>query len=130
MYHVAVAIIADSSGSIFLQHRDVHAPTNPNVWGLWGGSIDANESSKEAVARELHEELDIVVSAKEVSFLGNHEFKDLHGDVNIDVFFLKRDRGFAFQLKEGDDCAWFNKDELQELSMCPQTKESLRLFFT
>ncbi len=41
----------------YLQKRDKHAPTNPNMFGFWGGHIEEGETPHEAMQRELYEEL-------------------------------------------------------------------------
>ena len=59
---------------------------NDNGGGLWefpGGKIEINESSEEAVVRELNEELGIVVhkSKKVMQYL--HRFKNLIYDISF-----------------------------------------------
>lgn len=54
--------IAKDTGRILLAHRSEEPdeknrlPNEPGTWGTWGGKIDAGETPKEAVAREVEEE--------------------------------------------------------------------------
>ena len=62
---VAVAM-RDGEGRVLLQRR----PPGKPMAGLWefpGGKIEANESPEAALARELHEELGITLSVKDLS---------------------------------------------------------------
>ncbi len=58
-YHVAVGLIWDE-GELFIDKR----PDNGMLGGMWefpGGKIEAGENAREAVKREIREELDIEV---------------------------------------------------------------------
>lgn len=52
-------------GKIALQLRDAAASTYPNSWGLFGGQIEPGESSRNALLREIREELELDVSNAE-----------------------------------------------------------------
>ena len=59
---------------------------NDNGGGLWefpGGKIENNESSEEAVIRELKEELDIVVHKPKKVMQYLHRFKNLIYDISF-----------------------------------------------
>ena len=59
---------------------------NDNGGGLWefpGGKIENNESSEEAVIRELNEELDIVVHKPKKVMQYLHRFKNLIYDISF-----------------------------------------------
>ena len=59
---------------------------NDNGGGLWefpGGKIEIDESSEEAVIRELNEELDIVVHKPKKVMQYLHRFKNLIYDIHF-----------------------------------------------
>ena len=110
-------IIVNSEGKILLQHRDEHAPHGKNTWSLWGGGKESDETSVEAAARELKEELAIVVD--------QHLFKpwknvvlsrDGIQQIEVSVFELYDGGNFTYELCEGDDLRFFTR---REASMLP-----------
>ena len=56
---VAGAVIRD--GRVLLVHRSPSARSWPDVWDLFGGHVDGDESLEEALRREAREELGIEV---------------------------------------------------------------------
>tara|TARA_A100000171_G_scaffold1261_3_gene1432 strand:- start:1635 stop:2117 length:483 start_codon:yes stop_codon:yes gene_type:complete len=66
----AVAIIINSEdGKYLLQHRDDNPQIFfPNHWSLFGGGIDPGETSLEAIVRETHEELGILLSESRLKY--------------------------------------------------------------
>ena len=63
MRHIAGVILEDEFGRILLQLRD-DKPTiaSPNMWGLFGGSVEQGEKPFDAAIREIEEELCILLS--------------------------------------------------------------------
>ncbi len=41
----------------YLQMRDAHAPTNPNVFSMFGGGLEPREAPEDGMLREIDEEL-------------------------------------------------------------------------
>lgn len=65
MLLVVAAAIRDGQGRVLLQQR----PPGKPMAGLWefpGGKIEPGESPETALARELHEELGITLSVKDL----------------------------------------------------------------
>ncbi|WP_308285328.1 NUDIX hydrolase [Actinoplanes hulinensis] len=56
MLLIACTFVVDRDGALLLQLRDDKAPYFPNVWGLPGGAIEAEETPEQGAARELWEE--------------------------------------------------------------------------
>ena len=62
---VSAAALFDAENNVLLQRR----PAGDDLAGLWelpGGKVEVEETPIEALIRELHEELDITVSARDV----------------------------------------------------------------
>ena len=59
--HVAAGILINASGHILLAERAFSASFYPGYWEFPGGKLEAGETPKEALVRELNEELGITV---------------------------------------------------------------------
>lgn len=55
-------MVMDEDGRFLLQHRTDDAPTWAGFWGLFGGGLEPGERPKEALVRELQEEIGLDVS--------------------------------------------------------------------
>lgn len=64
--HDVVAAVLVEDRHVLLTHRSPTRAAFPDVWDLPGGHIEAGESTTQAIIRELHEELDIVVHPSHV----------------------------------------------------------------
>ncbi|NJP35209.1 NUDIX domain-containing protein [Micromonospora thermarum] len=53
-----------SDGSVLLQLRDDHPPTNANRWGIPGGLVNSGEAPQDAARRELHEETGLSIDGE------------------------------------------------------------------
>jgi mutator protein MutT len=81
-------VIPVSSGLIIQNNKVLIGlrSENDNGGGLWefpGGKIEINESSEEAVVRELNEELDIVARKPKKIMQYSHRFKNLIFDISF-----------------------------------------------
>ena len=101
---VAAALIKKEEGKLLLARR----PEGKNLAGLWeypGGKIEAGETPKEALARELSEELNITVALSEM-----HPFEKTVFE--YDAFILSMDLFLCFSWegeptpKEGQSISW------------------------
>ena len=82
---------------------------NPEKWGLFGGSIEDNESPEVAAIREIKEELGITLDKKKLKFL--IKFKDVY----IYHYFLTFELDKII-LMEGQKAKFFTKTEVIELA--------------
>ncbi|MGH7487311.1 MAG: NUDIX domain-containing protein, partial [bacterium] len=63
----AAAILVLEDGRYLMQLRDdIPEIWYPGHWGLFGGSVDPGESEWDALRRELHEELELEMSAAQL----------------------------------------------------------------
>ena len=60
--HVAVGVIFDNKGSVLLAKRAKHQHQG-DLWEFPGGKVEKNEDAKQALVRELNEELGIIVTS-------------------------------------------------------------------
>jgi 8-oxo-dGTP diphosphatase len=108
--HVAVGVILDDRDRVLISRR----ATDAHQGGLWefpGGKVEPGESLREALARELREELDIEIHGSEPLLAISHDYRDKA--VLLDVHVV---RGFSGQPRGLQDqpLAWVAADRLTD----------------
>ena len=106
--HVAAGVILDSAGKVLLALR----PQHKHKGGLWefpGGKVEAGETVQHALARELREEINLVVEAAEPFLLIEHDYGDKQ--VTLDVWLVQRFSGEPHG-SEGQQIAWVSLADL------------------
>ena len=99
---VAVGILRRDDGSVLLAQRPVGKPY-AGYWEFPGGKIEAGESASEALARELQEELGIVVEDSHWMITQRHDYP--HAFVELQFFVVTRWSG-EIDPQEGQSIAW------------------------
>ncbi|HEU4765955.1 MAG TPA: NUDIX domain-containing protein, partial [Pyrinomonadaceae bacterium] len=119
------AILINRLGQVLLQQRDDNpAIRYPDHWSLFGGTIEDGESPAEAVAREVLEEIDF----------------DMRNFGLFREFVQNNKREFAFAgelsaqvdeltLSEGQGMNLFYPEQLNELQIRPDDKDTLQKYF-
>lgn len=100
--HVVAAVIRNIERKILLALR----PSDKHMGGLWefpGGKCETGESPQQALARELHEELGIVIENPQPLIQVRHDYPDLH--VLLDVYEVLSFTGQAHGA-EGQQVRW------------------------
>lgn len=106
--HVAAAVIYNPQGRVLIARR----PLNKHQGGLWefpGGKVEADETARQALDRELFEELSIQVTAAQPLIQIPYEYPERH--VLLDVFSVTAFKGEARGC-EGQPLAWIDISEL------------------
>ena len=108
--HVAVGVMVDERGRVLISQR----PQASHQGGLWefpGGKLEPGESVQQALQRELHEELDIVINLSNCFPLKKLKYHYPEKSVLLDVWsvmnFSGRPRG-----KEGQKVKWMPINQL------------------
>lgn len=100
--HVVAAVIRNAEREILLALR----PNDKHMGGLWefpGGKCEADESPQQALARELHEELGIVIDNPQPLIQVRHDYPGLY--VLLDVYEVLNFTGQAHGA-EGQQVRW------------------------
>lgn len=100
--HVAAGVILNNARQVLLALR----PQDKHKGGLWefpGGKVEAGESVQEALARELLEEINLVVLEATPYIVIDHDYGDKL--VTLDVWLVTKYRGVPHG-SEGQEVAW------------------------
>ena len=108
--HVAAAVIRGSDGRILIARR-ADSQHQGGLWEFPGGKVEAGEAVEIALARELHEELGIVVTQARPLIKVCHDYVDKQ--VLLDVWEVD---GFTGEPHgaEGQPLAWVTARELPQ----------------
>jgi mutator protein MutT len=116
MRKFVVAIIYNpETGKVLLQRRAKSAKRSAGKWGLFGGKVEEGETEKEAILRELKEELDL--EPNKIDFLFVKKFSS---DLEFWVYKVEL-------VNTGK--SWFEKEEIKNLDLIPYDKVVLSRFF-
>ncbi len=88
--HVAAAVITRPDGAFLLGQRAAET-FYPGYWEFPGGKVEPGESPREALVRELHEELGIVVEEAHPWLTREHVYE--HAHVSLHFFEVSRWQG-------------------------------------
>lgn len=106
--HVAVGVIKDSQERILLAKRPSHLHQG-GKWEFPGGKVEINETTSEALIRELKEEVNLDVTATTAMMEIRHDYGDKQ--VFLDIHWVNDFQGKAIGL-EGQEIQWVKKNNL------------------
>lgn len=114
-YHIVITgIIQNSKNQILITRRNKNKIVYPGLWECTGGSVKAEESSIEAVIREIKEEIGVEFKPTEGRLLGTVKGNNFFRDVwNFRKDILKKDINY----NDGEviDSRWVSLEEYANL---------------
>jgi len=121
MLRVAVGIIRDEDGRILVAQRSKGAYLE-GKWEFPGGKLEEGESSRDAVIRELYEEVGVQVSA--VSYLTQivHDYDNFQ--VCLDIWMVDKYEGVVRGC-EGQLIAWHTREAIEAMAIPPANEKIL-----
>ncbi len=109
MIDVTAAILV-KDGKVLIAQRKPD-DKQPDKWEFPGGKIEAGESARECLKREMQEEFGIDVRVSE--FLGESVYHYPHGSIRLLAYLVKWQAG-ELALRDHANYAWVNYDRLKE----------------
>lgn len=85
-------------------------------WEFPGGKIEANETSQEALVREIREELETVIKVNDLIDTVEYDYPNFH--LSMDCFWCEIVSG-NLVLVEAEDAKWLSKEELYSVDWLP-----------
>jgi mutator protein MutT len=114
--HVVAAAVMDAAARVLIAQR----PPGKHLAGGWefpGGKLEPGEDRRFGLARELREELGIIVSAPPRPLIRVRHVYD-YGEVLIDMWVVRRHSGEPRGL-DGQALRWCTQDELESVDLLP-----------
>ena len=114
---VAAAVICDSlrdKKRIFATQRG-HGEFK-GLWEFPGGKVEAGETPRQALLREIREELDTKIAVGELIDTVEYDYPSFH--LSMDCFWCEVTEG-ALKLLEARDARWLSKDALFSVPWLP-----------
>jgi len=115
LVHVVAGVLRDTAGAVLLAQR----PPGKHLAGGWefpGGKLEPGETRRDALARELHEEIGVEVEEARPLFSVTHAYP--HRDILLDVWLVTRFRGVPQGL-EGQALRWCPPGDLPQADLLP-----------
>jgi 8-oxo-dGTP diphosphatase len=106
--HVVAAVIENSANEILLSLRPAHVH-QAGLWEFPGGKIEVGEDARQALARELGEELGIAPLSARPMIRIRHDYPDK--SVYLDVWYVDTFQGQP-RGREGQEIDWVPRNEL------------------
>jgi len=113
--HVVAAAVFSEDGRVLITRRHEHAHQG-GLWEFPGGKVEAGETTREALARELHEEIGIEVRQARPLIRVRHDYPDK--SVLLDVWrvdaFVGKKPCCGSTGREGQPIKWVEPEQLSE----------------
>ena len=129
----AAALIIEYDDYYLLQLRDNKSDIFfPNKFGLFGGAINKNESSRDCVLREIKEELNLNLKDNRISYVTNVSFEVKTIVINRYIYKTKlNEREFnSIKLCEGQKVEKLCKDSLLNCNLAPYDYLALWIYLS
>ncbi len=123
LVHVAVAVIVNQHEQVLISKRSA-AQHQGNKWEFPGGKVEQGETSRQALNREIKEELGLDIQSADLLTIITHQYTDKK--VQLDVYQVSDWQGEPSAL-EAQPIRWVEKSELHQYEFPQANVEILKL---
>jgi 8-oxo-dGTP diphosphatase len=123
---VALALKRSLDGKYLLARRGP-GQSGAGEWEFPGGKIEAGETQKQALVREIKEELSLDISEQELTLVGDHVEFYLTKTVHIYLWSLRAQTISEIILSEHDSVCWCSPNEMMHLNLSAGDRPFIRL---
>ncbi len=115
--HVVVGVLRNPAGQLLIQQRLAGKPC-AGQWEFPGGKVENNETPEQALVRELHEELGLVLGTtiKDMTPLTQIAHDYDHAKVWLDVYLIDHFDQPVIN-REGQNFAWKAVEEIPKMNV-------------
>jgi 8-oxo-dGTP diphosphatase len=119
MKHIeVVAAVIKKDGEIFTTQRGYGE--FEGLWEFPGGKIEAGEDAKDALVREIQEELGVLVKVNDLICTTEYDYPTFH--LTMHCFWCDIIEG-EIELREHKSACWLSKDSLGDVEWLPADLE-------
>ncbi|HHI96295.1 MAG TPA: (deoxy)nucleoside triphosphate pyrophosphohydrolase [Thermodesulfatator atlanticus] len=115
MRYPVVAGLLQKEGKVLLAKRPAHKKRG-GLWEFPGGKVEEGEAPREALRRELLEELGILVEVGEEVAVVDYDYPEVA--IRLTCFSCQIKEGEPRAL-EGQELGWFEPEEIDNISLAP-----------
>ncbi|WP_052281701.1 pyrimidine (deoxy)nucleoside triphosphate diphosphatase [Kluyvera genomosp. 1] len=119
-----VAAIIEQNGKILLAQRPLHAD-QAGLWEFAGGKVEAGESQREALIRELQEEL--AIHAYPARYIASHQREVSGRIIHLHAWHVPRFDGEMIA-REHSALVWCTPQEALDYALAPADVPLLKAF--
>lgn len=123
---VALALSCSLDGKFLLARRSL-GHSGAGCWEFPGGKIESGESQKQALVREINEELGFDLSSLNIEFIAENTHKYQKKLVRIYLWSAQITDKPEFKLVDHDKLDWFMIEEIKEINLSEADKYFISL---
>jgi mutator protein MutT len=123
---VALAMQFTEDGSYLLTRRGPQE-SGAGMWEFPGGKIEYGETQKQALVREIDEELGVSIPANALEFVGQNLHEYPNADILIFLWKLRVEKKPELSLVDHDMAEWCQPPKMLEMSLSPGDKPFISL---
>ncbi len=110
---IVVGVIYCVDKQLYLLSQRPQGKDYAGYWEFAGGKVEPNEELKQALKRELFEELNIIIDVSTIKLIARYNHQYEHALVDLNFYLIKNWQGNAYG-KEGQILFWFKLDSLPQ----------------